>query len=59
MVRKVEEVIRNYLTPVNFISAYREAGDVFAEVFDMNDRVLMEFNITELATEIVRELNDA
>ena len=57
MVRKVEEVISNFLTPVAFIAAYRDKGDVFAEIYDAEDDVLSEFNITKLATEIVRELD--
>jgi len=57
LVRKVEEVISNFLTPVRCIAAYRDKGDVFAEIYDAEDDVLSEFNITKLATEIVRELD--
>ena len=58
LVRKVEEIISNHLTPVSFMGVYRDKGDAFAEVYDLEDNVVAEFNVTELATEIVRELND-
>lgn len=56
LVRKIELLIKNQLSPVRFIGTYQHAGDVFAEVYDVEDNVLEEFNVTALATEIVRAL---